>query len=236
MNHTPLRISCPDEITCLALDHSGTPTQASDGDIRLACFFANGAFTIYSIPEDDPSLTVLLSSIPAPPRRATHEVRQAVYRHPLIVTIATDAEISIWDARRLEQRPARPTHRFRSYSSFPPLSMSLSFMPSESWKLLLVHTTPVYPSHWLPAASEITIAEDAFSHLQVKTSRKTAPRTASSGWVSEQGWREMELEWSRKLGDVKLIETDGKFLVVTGGDNILQVCDSRFDEELGSSN
>ncbi|KAG8875035.1 hypothetical protein FRB97_005483 [Tulasnella sp. 331] len=220
LDESPHRIHSSQEIACIALDHSTTTNTSPahhTADTRVACFLIDGSFTVYSVPDSNLARTSVLHSLQSPSRSNANEAREAVYKHPLVITISADSELAIWDVRT----PPRPIYRLRSYTSFPPLSLSLS-STANAWKLLVAHCAPVYPSHWLPSASELTLVEEA-GRFKVTGSRKTPSLAASTGWIDEQECREMELEWSRKLGRVEIVETDGKFLVVAGVDNVLQI-------------
>ncbi|KAG8997186.1 hypothetical protein FRB93_000472 [Tulasnella sp. JGI-2019a] len=218
---SPHRIPSSNQIACIALDHSTITSQVSAlhaaVDIRVACLYNTGAFMVLSIPDHNPERTSILHSVQPAARSTGSGAREAVYKHPLVISISLDSELAIWDLRS----PTRPIHKLLSYISFPPLSLSLS-STSNTWKLLVAHCAPVYPSHWLPAASEITLEEEA-GRFRVVGSRKTPSLAASSGWVTEQESREMEIEWSKKLGRVEIMETDGKFLVIAGVDSVLQL-------------
>ncbi|KAG8934386.1 hypothetical protein FRC01_003343 [Tulasnella sp. 417] len=127
--------------------------------------------------------------------------------------------------------------------------MSLSSTSSldadgETWKLLLVYCSPIYPSHWLPAASELTLSSSPASQLgrsnsnptsmTITGSRKSKSLVAAHGWISDDQRAEMEAEWARKMGSVDVVETDGKFLVAAAGkgDNTLQVYRLHYRGEL----
>lgn len=210
-------------VSSMTLDHSATSAVANGTrnarNIHLACFYESTAFEIFSIPPDKPTAT--LRTHLCHPRRRASPVRSSLYHHPLVIAMSSELELSIWNLDQADSSGLvkAPIHSTRTFSAFPPLSLSLSSASSAS-KLFITYCMPVYPAHWLPAACELVIDP----HGTVSSSRKSKSFIASSnGWATVDEREAMEAEWSRKLGAVKLLETDGKFVVAGGSDNYLQV-------------
>jgi len=137
-----------------------------------------------------------------------------------------------------------------SFSSFLPSSMSLTRSSSTSFKLVIANAVPVFPAHWSAAVSElvITVEEQGVpgANLDVSVGITTTRHATAvgNGWLpyhpplsSPSGSSDDETDdlhhiiaqtrameqWGRKVGNIVGIQTDGKWVVLAGDDNTLQV-------------
>jgi hypothetical protein len=148
--------------------------------------------------------------------------------------------------------PIRPRlHQIlHSFSSFLPSSLSLVRPSPTLFKLVIANAVPVFPAHWSAAVSEIAITleereapgVDSDVSIGVATTRHTT--AVGNGWLpthvplsSPPGSSEDEApdhhhivmqnrameQWGRKVGRIVGIQTDGKWVVLAGDDNTLQV-------------
>jgi hypothetical protein len=209
------------DIVRLTLDQSALYTHPAANprlsDLRIACFYSDGTFSIFSVPLN-PQAKVSETN-----RRSVRcsNVLQAAYKHPLLVTMNNDLELSLW--RIPGQTGSVPVlcQTFKAFAAFPPFTMSL-IPTGNDFKLMVTFCSPVYPSHWLPSAVEFGIASLAET-FHLKESRGSSRAIASHTWLSGEAKREMEREWGQKVAFVEILETDGKFLVVGGQDHQLRV-------------
>jgi hypothetical protein len=136
-----------------------------------------------------------------------------------------------------------------SFTSFLPSSMSLTRSSPTLFKLVIANAVPVYPAHWSAAVSElvITIEERDVPDANLEVASITTTRHATAvenGWLPPEpllhapfGSSEDETnvlhsiisqnllmqQWGRKVGNIVGIQTDGKWVVLAGDDNTLQV-------------
>lgn len=147
--------------------------------------------------------------------------------------------------------PLRPQLRrtVQSYTSFAPSSLSLTRSSSASaspYKLLVTYAVPVYPSHWSVGASELLLvlhpsrSTSIYStDIDIASSRNVS--AVQNGWIplsptlssapsSDDEQFDMypprskeALQWDRKVGSVAATQTDGKWIILAGDDNTMQV-------------
>lgn len=220
-------------VTALCLDHSSAI-------VRLAIFYSDCTWAVHTIDYDHRMTTPTYTY----GRRGVVELRtpiiQAAYHHPLLVTLTTSFCMSIF---YLPSPPASPIlkHTLSSYSGFTPLTMTLSrYRTPEQYRVLLAYASPIYPAHWGPCATDITLSTQsvgAFSSSAATTSSPLPPvKIVSSSSTNNQlpvGWipdgtpdgipDELRLRWSRKVSHVSGIQTDGKFVVFASEDGGIQV-------------
>lgn len=219
-------------ITALALDQS--PPISSY--IRFAVFLSTGEFTVFQNLHNQPiSPTRKLVYVPTQRNDRISPIIQAVYNHPLLVTLSQSFALCIYD---LSSDIARRTQTLTSFTSFPPSSLVLSTPTSTTYKLVLAYSIPVYPSHWSVGATELIIsaaqasplsppALSSFSeHLKhpiadamtVISTRTTRALDVPSGWIDEYKLRLMREQWNRKVSQVSDTQTDGKWVVLAPED------------------
>ncbi|KAF9012448.1 hypothetical protein BDQ17DRAFT_1321469 [Cyathus striatus] len=230
----------PSHLTALAVDQS--PPVANQ--IRLAAFLATGEFVIFLVNHFQPSPPIRKLTY-IPPRRSnrTSPIVQAVYHHPLLITLSQSFTISIYD---LSRDSIRHSQSLSSFTSFPPASLVLSTQSSTNYKLVIAYALPVYPTHWSVGATELIIAGPStpeisststilpaslsftrdISHPTAEPMTVIATRTARAidvpqGWMDENKLRAMREQWSRKVAKVVDTQTDGKWVVVAPGDQLL---------------
>lgn len=221
-------------ITALALDQS-PPTSSY---IRFAAFLSTGEFTVFQVMYNQPiSPSRKLVYVPTQRNDRISPIIQAVYNHPLLVTLSQSFALCIYD---LSSDIPRRTQTLTSFTSFPPSSLVLSTPTSTTYKLVLAYSIPVYPSHWSVGATELIIsaaqasplsppALSSFSeHLKhpiadamtVISTRTTRALDVPSGWIDEYKLRLMREQWNRKVSQVSDTQTDGKWVVLAPEDSL----------------
>ncbi|PPR00979.1 hypothetical protein CVT24_000273 [Panaeolus cyanescens] len=226
----------PVAVSTLALDQS--PPVSSH--ISLVACMSTGDFHIIKVNPSSPALFSRVLGYRPPQRssRALPIIRAAFY-HPLLVTLASDFTLSLFD---LSDGAVQRTQTLTSFSSYPPASLVLSSPSPTAFKLVLAYAVPVYPRHWSVGAAELIIArtsqpwtsqhsltssfkEDyihgSSSHLTVVSSRAIRAFEVPSGWIDENSLRTMREQWGRKLCSVADVQTDGKWVVLAPGDEFL---------------
>ncbi|KAL1726784.1 hypothetical protein EV714DRAFT_218683 [Schizophyllum commune] len=221
-------------ITALAMDQS--PPVA--GHIRIAAFLSNGRIQVYSI--DPAHLSAARCCITYTPPRRAERTQQAAYHHPLLTTLSDSFDLNVYD---LSGATVRRVETLSSFTSYPPSSMVLSAVPtnasrpsSASAELVLSFAVPVFPSHWSLGSTEIILAgpltststlPSAASMLHTEPSAPpftiTSTRTARAldvpqGFVDQTKLRAMRAQWSRKVVAVADTATDGRWVVLAGGE------------------
>ncbi|KAJ4477041.1 hypothetical protein C8J55DRAFT_561688 [Lentinula edodes] len=224
-------LACPTthiaHVTALALDQSAPLS----GHIRLISFLSSGDFRVFSVDHNRPASSSTEVSY-TPLRRSSRvcPIIQAVYHHPLLITLSEAFTLSIYD---LSSGGAVLTQTLSSFTSFPPTSLVLSTTSAATYKLVLAYAIPVYPAHWSVGATELIIAGPPTNSELPRSSSFLAPthtpmtiistRTARAldvpqGWVDEKKLRVMREQWSRKVYRVADTQTDGKFVVLAPED------------------
>lgn len=205
---TSLRVNGTTRITALALDQSQPP---SGSHVRLTSFLDSGEFFIHIIDHTSPSDSRCITTYtPTSNTPRTSPIIQAVYHHPLLVTLSQTFSLSIYD---LSTGIARHTQTLSSFTSYPPTSMVLSVPTPSKYKLVLAYAAPVYPSHWSVGATELFI-----SSAHVTSSRTTRAFDVPVGWIDDQKLQAIRQQWNRKVAQVGDTQTDGKWVVLAPGD------------------
>lgn len=215
------RIQCPSskgsnpvEITALVLDQS-PPTDPHR--IRLISFISSGEFTVFLVNHQDVSQsTRLMSWVPVSRSSRTSPIIQAVYHHPLLVTLSESFYLSLYN---LASNTITHTQTLSSFTSFPPSSLVISSTSPGMYKLVLAYAVPVYPQHWSVGATELIIS--SASSMTVSTSRTTKAFDVPQGWLNEQKMKVAREQWSRKVARVADTQTDGKWVVLASSDALL---------------
>ncbi|KAJ7594416.1 hypothetical protein C8J56DRAFT_926721 [Mycena floridula] len=213
-------------VTALSLDQS-TPVA---GNLRLAAFLSTGEFTVFSFhPCSTMSSSVISDHVPVTRSSRTSPIIQAVYRHPLLITLSESFCLSLYD---VTSRKAHLMQSLTSYTSFPPTSLVMSAPSPSIYKLVLVHTCPVYPQHWSVGSTEIIIAgsespsansstllsaDAQVEPLKIMSTRTARALDVPQGWIDERKLRTMREQWSRKVLRVADTQTDGKWVVLAPG-------------------
>ncbi|KAJ4483277.1 hypothetical protein J3R30DRAFT_3447351 [Lentinula aciculospora] len=224
-------LTCPTShsanITSLALDQSAP----SSGHIRVVAFLSSGDFRIFTVNHNHPAYSAMELSH-RPLRRSTRvcPVIQAVFHHPLLITLSEAFTLSIYD---LSSSSATLTQTLSSFTSFPPTSLVLSTTSVSTYRLVLAYAIPVYPAHWSVGATELIIAGPpsssdlphssaflgpAHSPMTIISTRTARALDVPQGWVDEKKLRLMREQWSRKVSRVADTQTDGKFVVIAPED------------------
>ncbi|KAI1785915.1 hypothetical protein LXA43DRAFT_1035702 [Ganoderma leucocontextum] len=218
--HTLHTLICPSNrsstthITALALDQS--PPSGHHG--RLACFLSTGEFALYSIDHQSPSSSSrIFTYLPSGRSPRTTPIVQAVYHHPLLVTLSQSFHLSLYD---IGADSVTHTQTLSSFTSYPPSSLVLSTPSPATYKIVLAYAIPVYPAHWTVGATELIISSTASERMRVTNTRTTRAIDIPPGWVDENKMRAVREQWDRKVARVADTQTDGKWLVLAPGQNL----------------
>jgi hypothetical protein len=233
----------PTSITCLALDQSQPPNASNQSQsLRLAAFESSGCFRVLSFSGSQSSRFEDLYTYSSPERRSTTLrspiIVNAAYHHPLLIALSSSFHLSVYVLPDTppghHNTPLQPILKqtLHSFTSFPPSSMSLTRVStsntSSQYKLILTYSVPVYPEHWSLGAAEICFTVHTESQdVNLTSSRNTT--ALRSGWFTDPVTDEDGQvivpadEWANKVGGVVATETDGKWVVLAGNDNTLQV-------------
>ena len=161
----------------------------------------------------------LLTYVPTTRNARTTPIIQAVYHHPLLVTLSQSFHLSLYD---LSDDTVVHTQTLTSFTSHPPSSLVLSVPSPSSYKLVLAYAIPVYPSHWSVGATELLISRgsvsDSGARMTVSASRTTRAIDVPQGWIDEHKLRLIREQWARKVARVADTQTDGKWVVLAPGD------------------
>lgn len=239
LEHTLLcrstRHKTPSQITTLSLDQS---PPASGNHLHLACFLSTGEFTIFTVNHTLPSTSSQkLKYVPVRRNARTSPIIQAVYHHPLLITLSYAFHLSIYN---LSSDTITHTQTLTSFTSFPPTSLVLSTPSPTTYKLVLAYTIPVYPAHWSVGATELIISgmsswsssppspsfSPGFSSplpiepMSIVATRTTRALDVPQGWIDEHKLRSMREQWSRKVSQVADTQTDGKWVVLAPADGL----------------
>ncbi|TFK44833.1 hypothetical protein BDQ12DRAFT_594416 [Crucibulum laeve] len=218
------------QITALAMDQS----PPSSGQLRIASFLSTGEFFVFLVNHSHgkpSSPSKKLVYVPARQSNRTSPIIQAVYHHPLLITLSQAFTLSLYD---LSSDTIKHTQTLSSYTSFPPSSLVLSNPTPTTYKLVLAYATPVYPAHWSVGATELIISGSSSSPsptfsqqisdpilepMTVQTTRTIRTLEVPPGWMDDSKLRSMREQWSRKVSCVADTQTDGKWLVLAPGNS-----------------
>ena len=182
--------------------------------IRLITFLSSGEFTVFLVNHQAVSQsTRLMSWVPVSRSSRTSPIIQAVYHHPLLITLSESFYLSLYN---VTSNTITHTQTLSSFTSFPPSSLVLSSTVPGIFKLVLSYAVPVYPQHWSVGATELIISSS--SSMTVSTSRTTKAFDVPQGWLNEQKMRAAQEQWSRKVARVADTQTDGKWVVLASSD------------------
>ena len=223
----------PIRITALALDQS--PPDIGHY-LRLSAFFSSGSITVFDINHNHPSRsTQKFTYAPFIPNSRTTPIIQAVYHHPLLITLSQAFHLSIYD---LSSGSISHRQTLSSFTSFPPSSLVLSTPSPSTYKLVLAYAIPVYPAHWSVGATELVISAnipasrgndvdadvDASSDAErlstlspsmaVIATKTTRTFDVPNGWIDDRKLKLMREQWGRKVFGVADTQTDGKWVVL----------------------
>ena len=219
--HAPHILRCPSSrgnsacVTALAIDQS-PPTSGHHG--RLVSFLSTGEFVLYTIDHQSPSSSSrLFTYVPSGRSSRYAPIVQAVYHHPLLVTLSQSFHLSIYD---VSENTVRHTQTLTSFTSYPPSSLVLSTPSATTYKLVLAYAIPVYPSHWSVGATELIISNTETEHMVVSNTRTTRAVDVPQGWLDENKMRAVREQWGRKVARVADTQTDGKWVVLAPGHDI----------------
>lgn len=234
----------PAQITALALDQS----PPKSGRLSLASFLSTGEIFIFSFNATDPSLYQSLHSRPSRhPSGSKTNIIDAAYYHPLLVTLADPFSISIFD---LSSGSVQHTQTLTTFTCYPPASLILSSKCTTQFRVIITYTIPVYPHHWSVGVTEIRISRvaDTSQLISSPTGLSPAPsfredfrssaftmavtsmRTirafdVPNGWIDDTVLLTMREQWGRKLLNVAAVQTDGKWVILAPGNDVLSSSD-----------
>ncbi|KAJ7268861.1 hypothetical protein B0H12DRAFT_1252330 [Mycena haematopus] len=208
----------PFHITALALDQS--PPLC--GVFHLAVFLSTGEFLIFSIHQLNPSASSRkLTYLPLRATPRTAPIIQAVYHHPLLISLSEAFTLSLYD---LSSDTIAHTQTLTAYTTFPPSSLTLSVQtPGTRYKLVLTYTVPIFPVHFSIGATELIISGPTASSassipggsMSVVSTRTARALDVPAGWIDQEKLRSMKEQWGRKLLRIQDTQSDGKWVCTT---------------------
>ncbi|KAI0958199.1 hypothetical protein AcV7_004084 [Taiwanofungus camphoratus] len=217
--HETYTMHCPStrsasstQLTALALDQS-PPTSAQH--VRLVAFLSTGEYVIFSINHHTLAHSSrVLTYVPSGKSSRTSPISQAVYHHPVLITLSQSFHLSLYD---LSSNTVTHTQTLTSFTSYPPSSLVLSTPTPSTYKLVLAYAIPVYPAHWSVGATEFIITRGSSSRITVSATRTTRAIDMPQGWIDEHKLRAVREQWGRKVARVADTQTDGKWVVLAPG-------------------
>lgn len=201
------------KVTAMALDQS----QPTGSEYRLAVFYSIGSFCLFMASPSNPKESIeTLSYVPTGRRHRTTFIVQAVYHHPLLIALSTSFDLTIYElpSNTSDGPPQiRLTQTLTSFTSYPPTSLILSNPTSQTYKLVLAYSVPVYPSHWTVAITELAI-----SSFIVQSTQSTSAFDLTPGWspLTHELSETMSEQYALKLAEVSSTSTDGRYVVLAG--------------------
>ncbi|KAJ7780531.1 hypothetical protein DFH07DRAFT_949774 [Mycena maculata] len=215
----------PFHITALALDQS----PPLSGILQLAVFLSTGEFLIFSVQQPNPTTSSRkFTYVPLRASSRTAPIIQAVYHHPLLISLSEAFTLSLYD---LSSDTITHTQTLTAYTTFPPSSLVLSVQaPGNRYKLVLTYAVPIFPVHFSIGVTELIISGPRESSpLQALDSAPAGPmsvvstRTARAldvptGWIDQEKLRSMKEQWGRKLLRIQNVASDGKWVVLAPGE------------------
>lgn len=227
------------QITALALDQS--PPSSIGSSLGLASFISTGEFILYTINHTTPSLSSRkLTYVPVTANTRVAPIIQAVYYHPLLITLSEAFHLSLYN---LSGDSVVHLQTLTSFTSHPPSSLVLSATAGGDFKLVLAYAITVYPAHWSVGATELIISgvsstSQPFSlsmdpPLRVLATRTTRAFEVPNGWIDERKLRSMREQWGRKVHRVADTQTDGKWVIIAPDER--SVSRSRYSPTSSSS-
>ncbi|KAJ7680458.1 hypothetical protein DFH06DRAFT_1315223 [Mycena polygramma] len=213
----------PFHITALALDQS----PPLSGILQLAVFLSTGEFLIFSIHQLNPSASSRkLTYVPGRPTPRTAPIIQAVYHHPLLISLSEAFTLSLYD---LSSDTIVHTQTLTAYTTFPPSSLILSQTqtPGTRYKLVLTYAVPIFPIHFSTGVTELIISRSHASSsssspagsLSVISTRTVRALDVPAGWIDQEKLRSMKDQWGRKLLRIQDTQSDGKWVVLAPGES-----------------
>ena len=225
------RTNSPTYVTTLSLDQSPPAISSGERKVRLAAFYDTGEFSIFLVDHDHPQRSHrLLTYFPQRSERTT-PIRQAVYYHPLLVTLSQSFHLSIYNC---SDDNVVHTQTLTSFTSFHPTSMVLT-SGKLNYRLVISYSSPVYPQHWSVAVTVLTISSpltsqappslipgehipEIVSPYTVISTRTIRSHDVPLGWIDEKAMRLVREQWGRKVARVADTQTDGKWVVLAPSD------------------
>ncbi|KAJ7446193.1 hypothetical protein B0H11DRAFT_1746167 [Mycena galericulata] len=215
----------PFHITALALDQSPPLSRT----LQLAVFLSTGEFLIFSLQQLNPlASSRKFTYVPLRASTRTAPIIQAVYHHPLLISLSEAFILSLYD---LSSNTITHTQTLTAYTTFPPSSLVLSAQtPGNRYKLVLTYAVPIFPVHFSIGVTELIISGSrASSPIQAPGTATTgamsvvSTRTARAldvppGWIDQEKLRSMKEQWGRKLLRIQDTQSDGKWVVLAPGE------------------
>ena len=117
----------------------------------------------FSLDHQSPSSSArMFTYLPSGRSPRTTPIVQAVYHHPLLVTLSQSFHLSLYD---IGADSVTHTQTLSSFTSYPPSSLVLSTPSPTTYKLILAYAIPVYPAHWTVGATEPLISSPAMQRM-----------------------------------------------------------------------
>ncbi|KAJ6587050.1 hypothetical protein DFH09DRAFT_244161 [Mycena vulgaris] len=215
----------PFHITALALDQS----PPSSGVLQLAVFLSTGEFLIFAIHQLNPSASSRkFTYVPLRATTRTAPIIQAVYHHPLLISLSAAFTLSLYD---LSSDTITHTQTLTAYTTFPPSSLVLSAQtPGNRYKLVLTYAVPIFPVHFSIGVTELIISGPRASSpslssalssgepMSVISTRTARALDVPAGWIDQEKLRSMKDQWGRKLLRIQDTQSDGKWVVLAPGE------------------
>ncbi|KAJ7901969.1 hypothetical protein B0H14DRAFT_3080184 [Mycena olivaceomarginata] len=203
----------PFHITALALDQS----PPLSGVLRLAVFLSTGEFMVFSIHNPSTSSREL-TYVPLRATPRTTPIIQAVYHHPLLISLSEAFTLSLYD---LSSDSIAHTQTLTTYTTFPPSSLILSAQtPGTRYKLVLTYAVPIFPVHFSIGVTELIIHASSVpgGSMSVVSTRTARALDVPAGWIDQEKLRSMREQWGRKLLRIQDTQSDGKWVVLAPGE------------------
>ncbi|KAJ7091257.1 hypothetical protein C8R44DRAFT_835876 [Mycena epipterygia] len=209
-------------ITALALDQS----PPLSGVLQLAVFLSTGEFLIFSIQQLNPSTSSRkFTYVPLRRTTRTAPIIQAVYHHPLLISLSEAFTLSLYD---LSSDTITHTQTLTAYTTFPPSSLVLSAQaPGNRYRLVLTYAVPIFPVHFSIGVTELIISGSRASSpplstpvgsMSVISTRTTRALDVPAGWIDQEKLSAMREQWGRKLLRIQDTQSDGKWVVLAPGE------------------
>jgi hypothetical protein len=192
--------------------------SGSGNPVKIAAFYATGAFSIFHLQLDSTDhVAEELIYAPSIPSERTSPITFAAYHHPLLVTLSSSFHLSLY---QVTDDIISHRQTLSSFTSYPPYSLILTRPSERAYKLLVAYTVPIYPAHWGVATTELAISDPV---IAVTSSRTCRALEIPLGFLNEEKMATVREQWSRKVAEAVATETDGKWVVLAGTDNVIQV-------------
>ncbi|GJJ06235.1 hypothetical protein Clacol_000425 [Clathrus columnatus] len=214
-NVIPMKHDVSRMITTLALDQS----QPAGSSYRLVVFYSTGPFSVFLVnPSNLRESREIITYTSSDNRRLrSGTIIQAAYHHPLLVTLSSRFDLTIYELQSTEMNgrlQVRLRQTLTSFTSHLPTSLILSNPSIDLYRLILAYTAPIYPAHWTAGITEVMI-----SSFAVQTTHSTTAFDMGSAWVplTPELLASLNEQNDRKLSNVSSVSTDGRYVALASG-------------------